>query len=341
MADKYKPRTGANDILQWIAATLSVATLATIIIGFSLIGSHVDDANSVLRLVQKSQLATVNTSCDAKAELRKQSAYQIRVNAAFEQYSKPVPCHLNNGDEQRYAAQGYYSQYSKGLSHDSLGHVNPASYQALLVAAESGLPSDWAKVPLAVGAVRHLTNPLAAEAYQMEGGDSHSYFVPPPPQFNSAEQAAEMVEQYWMALTRDISFNDYATNPLIAQAIADLSNMSDYRAAHPITPQNVFRGTEPGCVVGPYMSQFLYLPCVFGANNIDQRIHPPTANVDFVTNFSEYLNIQNGQAPSATMTYSSTPVFIRNGRDLSHWVHLDASNVSFVFVFFYNSCVFL
>lgn len=72
-----------------------------------------------------------------------------------------------------------------------------------------------------------------------------------------------------------------------------------------------------------FISQFLYQPCWFGANQIDQRLYPPTANVDFMTAWPEFLAIQNGQQPNASITYGPNPRYIINGRDLSHWVHVD------------------
>jgi hypothetical protein len=193
------------------------------------------------------------------------------------------------------------------------------AYQQLLKAAGTGLPSEWAKVPLAPGSVSKLTNPLAGEAFVMEGGDAHSFYMPPAPAFASAEHAADMVENYWMALLRDVPFANYSTHPLAAQAIVDLNNMSDYRGLKPVTAQNLFRGTEPGCTNGPMISQFLYLPCPYGATYIEQRIKTYTAGLDFMTTFSEYLSIQNGQAPTGVNTFEPTPVFMRNGRDIGRW----------------------
>jgi hypothetical protein len=71
------------------------------------------------------------------------------------------------------------------------------------------------------------------------------------------------------------------------------------------------------------LSQFFYLPCYFGANIIDQRIDPPVAGVDFMTDFVEYVAQQEAQTPSGTITYTGVPRYMINGRDLSHWVHID------------------
>jgi hypothetical protein len=264
----------------------------------------------------------INTSCAIRGyNERKTRAYQHRLDTAFDNYLQPVECHLSNGDEVLYAST-HFASFSKGMQHDALGHVNPASYALFLKAANSGLPSDWNSVPLAPGAVRQFTNPQAGWAYVNEGGDPQSFNQPPAPAFASAEQAGEMVELYWMALLRDVNFANYSTDPLAAQAVASIGLLSDFRGP-PVSAATLFRGLAPGCLVGPYISQFLYQPCVFGANTIDMRLVPPTPSVNFMTNYTEYLRIQNGLAPTQSMTYGPTPVYIRNGRDLSHWVHVD------------------
>jgi len=56
------------------------------------------------------------------------------------------------------------------------------------------------------------------------------------------------VEHYWGALLRDVPFNQYPTNPLVAQAVADMNNLHYLNSANnvefpfPVTPQNLFRG---------------------------------------------------------------------------------------------------
>lgn len=315
--------SAANNPFAWMVGFFLVAILVVAVLSSALIGSNVAANNSLLNQMQSRVTPPVNASCDGKAEERRTRAYQLRVNAAFDNYARRVECHERNNDETLYASQNYYASYSKSLPHDSLGHVNVSAYLLLLKAANSGLPSDWANVPLAVGAVKKLTNPLAGEAYSMEGADSHALHIPPAPSFSSAQHAADLVENYWMALMRDVPFANYSTHPLAAQAIAELNNMSDYRGLKPVTAQNLFRGVESGCTNGPMISQFLYLPCTFGATYIDQRITTYTAGVDFMTTFSEYLSIQNGQAPTAVHTFEPNPVFMRTGRDLARFCHMD------------------
>ncbi len=268
-----------------------------------------------------------STSCPASCELQRDScpseetrrtqAYWIRVEAANANFLRPVPCHDSNGDEERYSTK--IASFSKGLPHDSLGHVLPAAYDSLLHALATGLPDDFEKIPLA--GVRKLVNPQAGQAFDLEGIDAHAGYQAPAPAFASAQQAGEIVESYWMALLRDTSFSKYDSSALAATAAADLRKLSDYRG--PTIAAMLFRGVAPGCGIGPYVSQFLYLPCPFGANFVDQTLTPPTSGQNFVTSWDDYLRIQNGAAPTQSLSYLSPRRHIINGRDLSHWVHID------------------
>jgi hypothetical protein len=333
---------GAVTPLQWLFGALAIGTLLAVIVAAAVIGSsvstidqHVNSLTTLTTSVNTSVgarvggIATVilNGSCTAQPsiEARRTRAYNVRLANAFRQYTKPIDCHVSNGDESAYASTRFAS-FSKGLQHDStLGHVLPSSYSALLKATATELPSDWDAVPLAPNASRKLTSPQSGSAYVNEGGDAQSFVIPPAPTFSSAEQAAELVENYWAALLRDVPFANYTTHPLAMQAVADLTAMSDYRGPLPITGQTLFRGTSPGSTVGPYLSQFFYLPCQFGANIVEQKIKTLAPGIDYMTNWTEYVRVQNGQTPSAAVTILPTPVYMDSGRDLSHWVHIDVN----------------
>ena len=75
------------------------------------------------------------------------------------------------------------------------------------------------------------------------------------------------------------------------------------------------------------MSQFWYLPCYFGANELSQRIRTVRTIADggqnYMTDFNSWLSVQNGIAPSQTDIFDPTPRYIRNGRDIGQWVHVD------------------
>lgn len=144
------------------------------------------------------------------------------------------------------------------------------AYQALIDALSSGNSQVFEKIPL-VGA-RKFINPQGRLAFDTEGADSHSLSIPPAPRFNSAEEAAEIVENYWMALLRDVAFDEYETHPLAQAAAAELSRLESFkglREGGKITPQTLFRDRLLGARNGPYISQFLLKPVPFGAQGYE------------------------------------------------------------------------
>lgn len=314
------PSAASLFVYTTLAATFIIVLVTAILFGIQ----HKNAQDSLDRLESNALSVILNDSCttDRFINPRRAQAYQVRLLAAYDHYATPVACHENNGDEALYATI-YFSQYTKGMLHDSLGHVNPTYYASLLNAVNTRTPSAFDGILQAPGAVRDFTNPQASLAFVLQGADPQSFYIPPAPTFASAEQAGEIVENYWMAYTRDVAFADYGTDPKTLAAVAELNGLSDFRGPTPVTPQNLFRGLAEGCDVGPYLSQFFYIPCVFGANIIDQRIDPPVSGVDFMTNFSTYLAQQNAQTPEASITYTGVPRHMINGRDLSHWVHID------------------
>jgi len=260
-------------------------------------------------------------------EDRREACYLIRNAGAKAGRRAAIPEHEDNGDEARYGNR--IGNYSKGLPHNSLGAVDSAAYDSLLTALDSGRHADFESIVMGASAPvfqRKLVNPQAGLAYDMEGVDSHGCPQPPAPAVASAEAAGELVENYWMALTRDVPFAEYDTHPLTQSAASDISGLSDFRgpkAAGRVTTGTLFRGFTPGDLVGPYISQFLWMPVPFGAVTYDQKMQTTLPGLDFMTSFSDWLAIQNGNTPVGASPYDVTRRYIRNGRDLSQWVHID------------------
>lgn len=286
---------------------------------------------------------------------RADRAFQIRVEAALRERTVPIPAHPDNGDEERYRNQNYFASFSKGLRHNEFGEVETGAYEALIAAVRSGRFSDFENLRQFQGCSnaalqRPFVNPLAGDAYDLEGTDSAQLAivengtrrpVRPAPAFASAEEAGEMVELYWMSLLRDVPFDSYATNPLAQAAAADLSNLSDFRGPKTggsVTTQTLFRDSFPGCTTGPYISQFLLrgtrntIPGIpdlpagvsFGAQRLDQRIRNYAANTDYLSNFADWLNVQNGCNPNLNIGFDNSGLtYIRDGRGIGQYVRLD------------------
>jgi len=147
--------------------------------------------------------------------------------------------------------------------------VVPAAYQAFLTACDTGTPSDFALIPL--GGTSKLVDPQGGLAYDLEGTDSGQLTVPPAPRLASAHRAGEAVEDYWMALARDVPFSQYGAEHITAAAIVELNTLSHFEGPTvnaEVTPGTLFRGTSPGDLIGPYVSQFFLSPVTFGVLSV-------------------------------------------------------------------------
>jgi hypothetical protein len=230
--------------------------------------------------------------------------------------------HPNNQDENLYPNK--IGNFSKGLPHNNDGTVVLSAYNALLNAINSGRPADFDAIPL--GGTVKLTNPQSGLAFDMQGPDSHALVQPPAPAFASRAQAAEISENYWMALLRDVPYSQYAGNPIANAAAADLTlygaDFNGLKNGGAVTTGTLFRGLTPGDRLGPQLSQFFYQDLNFGANKVEQKIKTTVASVDYVTDFDTWLAVQRGiaQGPDA---FDPVPRYMRNGRDIGQWVHID------------------
>ena len=276
---------------------------------------------------------------------------QIRNTAAQNERDIALPPHPDNGDEALYQTKA--GSYSKGLPHNNRGEVDLSAYQWLLTALASGQVTDFENIPL--GGATPLIDPQAGLAFDLEGTDSHQLTLPPAPPVASEAKAAEAIELYWMALLRDVHFSQYASDPLAEAACHELSRAHAFSrkldGSHArVTPGNLFRGfSDDGDLPGPYVSQFLYQTLQFGAAQIVQRFQTllPLSNggTDWMTDFQGWLDIQNGVGPLAaawrTPGGAPNPIdpvrrYVRCGRDLSQYVHVDV-----LFEAYFNACLYL
>jgi hypothetical protein len=262
--------------------------------------------------------------------------YQLRVEAAARDAQVHVPPHTTNGDEKRYADQS--GTYTKGLLQDSYGRVNLSAYNSLKAALASGNPDDFEK--MVMGGTRTMNNPQGALAFDLEGCDSVQFgnapcpanqenvaIVPPPPAVATAAYGTELVELYWGALLRDVAFTDYANHATAVQAAAELSSMPYYagprNSGGQVTPDLLFRGAYPGETVGPYMSQFFVTPTAFGPQPISQQMKTYLPNVDYMTDLTTWFQVQNGIDTGLRNQVDPQLRYLRNGRDLSAYTHVD------------------
>ena len=94
-------------------------------------------------------------------------------------------------------------------------------------------------------------------------------------------------------------------NPIANAAAADLTLYgADFNGAKDggaVTTATLFRGLTPGDRVGPYLSQFFYQDCNFGANKIEQKITTTVPGVNYMTDFDTWLAVQRGIASTGRM----------------------------------------
>ena len=248
-----------------------------------------------------------------------------------------APPHPTNGDEETYAGSHFEGSFSKSMPLDGNGLVNPSDYQLVLAAAAAGTQDAWDAVP--AGGPGKLAGPLSPLVFQIEGFDSPTggrAFVPP--SINSAAGAAEMVELYWESYLRDVPFINYGSNALVAQAVADMNNLSAFSGPTPVTPQNLFRYPFFGCTGGPYVSQVLYqthlldgvtfVPKVrtraqVADPNTGQVLTGPGTGVDYMTNLTEYLHVETGNGAVSPNIFDPTPRFIHSVRNMGNFANSD------------------
>ncbi|MEQ8290379.1 MAG: vanadium-dependent haloperoxidase [Gammaproteobacteria bacterium] len=259
---------------------------------------------------------SASAAIPADINKRLEHTYALREKLARKQGLLQVPNHINNGDEARYPE--LFSCFSKGLPHNHIGDVDKKAYKKLLHAFSTGKPEDFETVP--VGGPRLLANPQGAIALQLEGADSHHLSMPPAPEFASEEQAAEMAELYWHALCRDIPTSLFDKEKQTIAAISDLKQFDRFKD---IDSTRLFRGETPGDRVGPYFSQFLWKTIPYGAHEILQKYNSPRIGENFMVKPEICLQIQNGAYAQEDLRFETSTRYIRTGRDIGEWVHID------------------
>jgi hypothetical protein len=296
-----------------VAASIAAGTLA---------------APAVASAQSSAQAATSSTPAapSSVTNSRIVQAFTLRVTEATADALVPAATNINNGDDARYADKG--GTYTKCLEHDQYGRVVPSSYNSFKKALASGKFSQFEQILL--GGTRTLNGPQGGLAFDLEALDNVQFGqpqVPPAPGIASDQSGTEMVEHYWASLLRDVAFTDYSSSSIATAAAAELGSQPTYfgprTSTGQVTPNLLFRGTFPGETLGPYLSQFFIQPTVFGAQPIGQQQVTYLPNIDYGTNFQEWLEIQNGVDTGNRNQVDPQLRYRRNGRDLAAFTHVD------------------
>lgn len=191
----------------------------------------------------------------------------------------------------------------------------------------------------------------AGHAFDLQGPDAQATTMAPAPAATSAELVGEMAEVYAQAILRDCPLHELrygATGAGVDNILRELNAVEWFDATQDIadttgrrrtelTRQTAFRGIAAGDDVGPYLSQFLLIGTPglggarsprdgvvqYGAQSIDQRVHK-VQEVDYMTTWNEWYDVQNGADVRGAEKYEATSRFITTGRDMATYVHYDA-----------------
>jgi hypothetical protein len=277
----------------------------------------------------------------ASNEAFRQKTHDVRVAAAAANRQVAIPPHPTNGDEEAYANK--IGSDTRGLPHDARGEVNLEAFRASLKAYVMGDPIDFERIPL--GGTRKQLNPLGSLAVSLSGLNAVQFAIPPAPALASAIRAGEAVELYWQALLRDVplaEFRNDTSNKDVLAAVDELNKLSAFhgpKADGRVTPETLFRGTAlyvdqadasgrtgkyvvpPGSLAGPYVSQLLFRDVPFATQTIPAQIRSAAPGVDYLTDYDEWLRVQNGTAPRSPTKLEATRRYIATGRDVAEYVH--------------------
>ncbi|MGU9978311.1 MAG: hypothetical protein ACNYNY_06540 [Candidatus Oxydemutatoraceae bacterium WSBS_2016_MAG_OTU14] len=211
--------------------------------------------------------------------------------------------------------------------------------------------------------VRAWESQSAGNAFDLEGADAQAVTMPPAPEIGSRELTYEMGEVYIQALLRDVPFTDIdikwrgnVKNGLLNTLLLVPNAPTGVPILRSRSPRSSFpfRGITPGDDEGPYISQFLLVGntgidpnpraqrkesegyIAYGALEIDQRVRIAKKDKDYMTDWDDWFDVQNGADVRGTETYSSGKRFITTPRDLATYVHYDALYQAYL-----NACLIL
>ncbi|MDJ0900610.1 MAG: vanadium-dependent haloperoxidase [Xenococcus sp. MO_188.B8] len=303
--------------------------------------------------------------------------------------------HQNNGDEAKFQNKSFVGSFTKGLPHDETGRVkDPEQFKRFRVATHRGDFSsdpqlqlgkepekngkiDWRAVDVsaknAEKPILGWESPSAGLTFEMHGPDSHTVTMPPAPPLGSDQLTFEMAEVYWLALLRDVPFNQFQESDeesALEDAVKHLNALSWLQEGMPTAPnlarrqrklqsdqldkQTIFRGATPGDIVGPYLSQFLLIGTRgpegrdenitnglidYGALKIDQKVISASQGLDHMTTWDVFLDVQDGANLKKYDEFEQNGAlkrFITTPRDLATYVHFDALYEAYL-----NACLIL
>jgi len=265
-------------------------------------------------------------------------------------FANPTATQTHNGDKDDEGSH-FIGCFHKTLPHSNTGIVDPAAFRGLrdagLIRADA--PQEYEAI--ATSSSAPLVNPIAGLGFDRLLPSYCSLSMGPAPKVKGKSTAAEMVELYWMALLRDLSFSEFRNSEDIVIAAREIKQAYDSAltdgadigkltltqdlpgtgASTSINPQNVFRCGLKGEELGPAISQFFLKNIPYGAQFIDQRVIPYKPGQDYLTDPESWLYAQNSGKDGSGRGYAHSrpnrlgycrPILTM--RDLATFVNQDA-----------------
>ena len=257
---------------------------------------------------------------------RQLAAFQIRQAAAQAYLDESATVHMANGDEARYADKR--ASFSKTLPHNDAGEVDAEAFKTFVTVLTGGDASAFEAIPRDRTAEVALNDPQATYAFDLAGLDSAATTLEPAPAFSSGLMACEMAEVYWQSLTRDVPFREYEKDPLVVAAVSDINAFAEPLKSGrdgKLTSAAIFRGETRGDLIGPYLSQFLWLDVPYGIKTLEQRYTVPARGQSFLSDYADWLACQRGARPRSSLRFDATPRLICSARELAEYVHRNFS----------------
>ena len=297
------------------------------------------------------------------AELADQRPHAVtRTNGEEADYGCKYPANFTKGLE--HDSNGIvkdpesYAAFVEAINSEDSGLFDTAPPAPLNPKFNCKVPKKCKPEELCKPEWRGWESPRAGHAFDLEGPDAGALGMAPAPRVGSCELALEMAEVYGLALLRDVPFSKISagTDSTANEIIKDIGSIpccehTDEKEQERCTctpwavrprpafnNQQAFRGSTKGARVGPYISQFLLVGTPsrdgefdfsdgyieYGSVRIDQRNRVHKEEIDYMTDWCSWLDVQNGAKFQGTDLFENEPRFITTLRDLATYVHFDA-----------------
>ena len=227
--------------------------------------------------------------------------------------------------------------FSKTLTHDSdTGFPLKADVDKVLHAYKLSTPDALNQIVQSNVNQRKFENLTAGQSFNLIGCDSTVSIMTNMIPVENNGSIFEMTEVYVMSLLRDTTFNDIRNLPPTNPYLKELNRFSNKTTAPVdengnITGNTLFKCDKVDELVGPYVSQFLYLPFDYGNLRIDQKYRVEN-DYNSSTNLTEWLSIENGKI-NGTISFGNYK-YVYCPRVLGSLVHNDP-----FYQFYFNACL--